>query len=336
MLTMALPLTERGLIARIRAEAAGQAADLVQGIGDDCAVFRQAGGERVSLVTTDTLVEGVHFDCRWHSPHLLGRKAVAVNMSDIAAMGGIPRFVLLSLAAPPQTEPAWLDALLAGFLAAVREYGALLIGGDTVKSGHELVLSVTVLGEAAANQVCYRAGAQIGDAVLVSGPLGQAAAGLALCQQGRQQENAAWQPLIAAHCDPQAQIALGRLLAESGRVHAMMDLSDGLATDLAHLCAESKVGAEVMAADLPLTAELREAAAACGVAPLDWALRGGEDYQLLVICGASEVEALRELAHQGLGATLTPVGRIVQGQGVTLLAADGRRDISYQGYDHFR
>lgn len=329
-------LSERGLIARIRAGAVGRSADLLRGIGDDCAVFRQAGGNVVSLVTTDTLVEGVHFDCRWHPPHLLGRKAVAVNMSDIAAMGGTPRFVLFSLAAPPTTEPIWLDGLLAGFLESVRGYGALLIGGDTVKSGHELVLSVTVIGEAPANEVCYRSGARPGDVVLVSGPLGQAAAGLALCQQGRQQENDAWQSLVAAHCDPAAQVALGRLLAASGLVHAMIDLSDGLATDLAHLCAESGVGAEIDNAALPITAELRSAAAVCRVAPLDWALAGGEDYQLVLTCAADEVTPLRQQAQERLGLTLSPVGRIVKGQGVTLLAGGNRRDISYHGYDHFR
>ncbi|MEW6501360.1 MAG: thiamine-phosphate kinase [Thermodesulfobacteriota bacterium] len=331
-----MALSERGLIARLRTEAAGEAPDLLRGIGDDCAVFRQAGGGLVSLVTTDTLVEGVHFDCRWHPPHLLGRKAVAVNMSDIAAMGGTPRFVLLSLAAPSQVDGAWLDALLAGFLASVREYGAILIGGDTVKSGREVVLSVTVFGEAPANEVCYRAGARAGDAVLVSGTLGQAAAGLALCRAGRQEENPAWQPLVAAHCDPLAQVALGRLLAESGKVHAMMDLSDGIATDLAHLCAESKVGAEIDSAALPLSPELRQAAAACGAEPLEWALRGGEDYQLLCTCAAGDAATLRHLARERLGLTLSPVGRIVAGQGVVLLDGGSRREISYQGYDHFR
>lgn len=329
-------LSERGLIAQIRAAASSQAADLLRGIGDDCAVFRQAGGELVSLVTTDTLVEGVHFDCRWHPPHLLGRKAVAVNMSDIAAMGGLPRFVLLSLAAPAQVDTAWLDLLLAGFLESVREHGAILIGGDTVKSGHEVVLSVTVIGEAPGNQVCYRAGARPGDAVLVSGFLGQAAAGLVLCQTGRQQENAAWQPLVAAHCDPQAQVALGRLLTASGKIHAMMDLSDGIATDLAHLCAESGVGAELDGAALPLSSELRQAAAACDVDPLAWALSGGEDYQLVLTCAAADADALRRLAQDRLGITLTTVGRIVADHGVVLLEGGGRREISYQGYDHFR
>lgn len=330
-------LSERGLIARLRAEAAaGETPDLLRGIGDDCAVFRQAGSEMVSLVTTDTLVEGVHFDRRWHRPHLLGRKAVAVNMSDIAAMGGTPRFALLSLAAPPATEPIWLDGVLAGFLESVREYGALLIGGDTVKSGYELMLSVTVVGEAPAMEVCYRAGAQPGDVVLVSGFLGQAAAGLILCQQGRQQENAAWQSLVAAHCDPKAQVDLGRLLAESGLVHAMMDLSDGLATDLAHLCAESGVGAEIDSVALPLSGELRQAAAACQGDPLVWAISGGEDYQLVFTCAAADADILRELARQRLGLILSPVGRIVAGQGVVLLDGSGCHDISYQGYDHFR
>lgn len=329
------PLSERELIDRIRAGAAGQADDLVRGIGDDCAVF-QLDNQRLALVTVDTLVEGIHFDRRWHAPELLGRKAVAVNMSDIAAMGGTPRFVLLSLAAPATIQPAWLEQLLDGVMAAIRDYGALLIGGDTVRSDHEAMLSITVFGEAAAGEVCYRSGALLGDAILVSGPLGQAAAGLALCRQGAAEQRLAWQPLVQAHCNPQAQVALGRLLAGSRRVHAMMDISDGLATDLAHLCKESGVGAEVDAAALPITPGLREAAAVCGADLLDWVLRGGEDYQLLFTCAADEVAELSRLARERLGTELHRIGRIVAGKGVALLANGKRSDITYQGYDHFR
>lgn len=324
---------EREIIARIR-QAAGSSEDLLLGIGDDCAVYKTAP-DRVSLVTTDTMVEGVHFDLRWHPPAELGRKAASVNISDIAAMGGLPRFALLSLALTQAIGSQELEAFMAGFLAVLSEHGMVLIGGDTVQGGQESVLSVTVLGEMAAAELITRKGARIGDVVLVSGFLGEAAAGLALCRRGLAREPG-WQPLVGAHLDPVPQVALGRLLAASGLVHAMQDLSDGLATDLAHICAESGVGAEVAAEKIPLSPLLREAAARCGQSPLDWALAGGEDYQLLCTADEQLVAPLCALVREKLGRELFAVGRIVAGGGVFLEEAGQRREISYQGYEHFR
>ena len=330
---MTRPGGEREIIARIR-QAAGSSGDLVLGIGDDCAVYK-TGPDRVSLVTTDTMVEGVHFDLAWHPPLELGRKAASVNISDIAAMGGLPRFALLSLALTPTFGSQWLDAFMAGFLAVLAEHGVALIGGDTVQSGHESVLSVTVLGEMEEAELLGRKGARDGDVVLVSGFLGEAAAGLALCRSGRAHD-LHWQPLVGAHLDPVPQVALGRVLAVSRLVHAMQDISDGLATDLAHICAESGVGAVVTAEKIPLSPLLRQAAETCGQSPLDWALSGGEDYQLLFTTGEQQVAALRSMVWEKTGRELFAVGRITAGQGVFLEEAGQRREISYRGYEHFR
>ncbi len=330
---MSRPVGEREIIARIR-QAAGNSGDLLVGIGDDCAVYK-AGPDRISLVTTDTMVEGVHFDRSWHPPVALGRKAAAVNISDIAAMGGQPRFALLSLALTSAFGGQWLDAFMAGFLAVLAEYGVVLIGGDTVQGGHESVLSVTVLGEMDEAELITRKGARAGDVVLVSGFLGEAAAGLSLCRLGLSHDSG-WQPLVSAHLDPVPQVALGRVLAESGVVHAMQDLSDGLATDLAHICTESGVAAVVVADKIPLSPLLHEAAKICGQSPLDWALAGGEDYQLLFTVGEQQVAELSSLVRAQTGRELFAVGRIVEGQGVFIEEAGQRREISYRGYEHFR
>ena len=330
---MTRPGGEREIIARIR-QVAGSSGDLLVGIGDDCAVYKTSP-DRVSLVTTDTMVEGVHFDLAWHPPLELGRKAASVNISDIAAMGGLPRFALLSLALTPAFGGQWLDAFMAGFLAVLSEHGVVLIGGDTVQSGHESVLSVTVLGEMAEAELLTRKDARVGDVVLVSGFLGEAAAGLALCRRGLAHEPG-WHPLVGAHLDPVPQVVLGRVLAASGLVHAMQDLSDGLATDLAHICAESGVGAVVAAEKIPLSPLLYQAAEICGQSALDWALAGGEDYQLLCTAGEHQVAELCKLVREKTGRELFAVGCIVEGQGVFLEEAGQRREISYRGYEHFR
>ena len=331
--------SERGLIARIRELAQGGAvsAGLVQGIGDDCAVFRAAGPD-LWLVTTDTLVEAVHFDLAWHPPRQLGRKCAAVNISDVAAMGGAPCFALLNLAVPPTCTAVWLDDFLAGFTEVLQEHRVILIGGDTVESGRPAVFSVTVIGAAVKGRVLYRSGASPGDSIWVSGPLGEAAAGLEFCRRGIR--TAKWQRLIEAHLDPSPLVQLGQILAGSGLVHAMIDLSDGLATDLAHLGAASGAGAEIDAARLPLSELLVEAAAFLEMPPLDWALKGGEDYQLLFTAPAAHDEALPRLVSERLARPIFRLGRITDDRGVFLCRQQGtdpaeRLDISFQGYEHF-
>lgn len=309
--------------------------DVIKGIGDDCAVLRKEK-KNCYLVSTDALIEGVHFDLSWHPPFLLGRKIAAVNLSDIAAMGGQPRFALLSVAFPG-TAPSWLDDFLLGFKAILKEYNTYLVGGDTVKSSNDLCINITIIGEAAGPDVLYRSSAEPGDLVLVSGCLGDAAAGLALCRAGlvdagREQ----WRQLVAAHLDPQPQVELGRILSESGHVHAMMDISDGLATDLSHICTASTVGAEVFQDALPVSGELQSAAAQLQKPTLDWVLQGGEDYQLLFTVSPDHEQELRSLVADKTAREIFTIGRIIEGRGVYLCSDKRRRDISYRGYDHFK
>jgi thiamine-monophosphate kinase len=329
-------LTEKEIIRQIRDRCPVTGGDLLRGIGDDCAVIRR-GADLVELVTTDSLIAGVHFDPAWHPPELLGRKAAAVNLSDIAAMGGRPRYAFLSLGLPADYRPEWLTSLMSGFLARLEESGTILAGGDTVSSPKGAVLSVTILGEAAADRVLLRSGAAVGDLILVSGPLGEAAAGLELCRRGDPDSTAAsWQPLRSAHLDPEPELDLGVVLAGSGMVSAMLDLSDGLATDLAHLCRESGVGAEVAAETLPLSDLLRQAAALLDGDARQWALAGGEDYRLLLTVPEDRQAALTGLVRRELGRELYPVGRITAAPGVFLVDRQGRREITDAGYDHFR
>jgi thiamine-monophosphate kinase len=330
---------ERDLIEQIRRLAGSGSADLLQGIGDDCAVIEKTA-ETVLLLTMDTLIESIHFDCSWHPPEKLGRKAVAVNVSDIAAMGGKPVFALLSLGLPAGFDEQWLAGFSSGLTAACREYDCLLIGGDTVCSPDRIALTLTVIGEMKKEQVLYRHGARPGDTVWVSGPLGCAAAGLDLFRSGEIPDIPELQPLLEAHLDPRARAELAVLLAQSGLVHAMMDLSDGLAMDLSHLCDQSKVGARIMAARLPDYSKLTAAADFLKQNPLDWMISGGEDYELLFTAAPADSEKLLKLITP-YDYGIYPVGTIVREQGVSLIRDPGtkgyghERNISYQGYDHF-
>ena len=308
---------------------------VIKGIGDDCAVLRK-DNKKCFLVTTDTLIEGVHFDLAWHPPFLLGRKTAAVNISDIAAMGGQPRFALLSMAFPV-AAPAWLDEFLAGFIGMLQEYDIHLVGGDTVKSPNDISITVTVIGEAAEGTISYRAGAVCDDLVFVSGALGNAAAGLALCRAGIPDDGLKqWQQLVGAHLDPQPQVQLGIMLAESGLVHAMMDISDGLATDLSHICTESGTGAEIIKEKLPISEELKSAAGKLVTPVLDWILKGGEDYQLLFIIPPEHEQDVCNLVREKKGQEIFCIGKIIESPGIFLVDGLSRKDVSYQGYDHFR
>lgn len=331
-------ISEVELIKRIRRQSSSPPLDLLKGIGDDCAVFipnGANGADALSLITTDTLVEGVHFNLTWHPPQLLGQKAAAVNVSDIAAMGGVPRFALLSLAVPTTMATSDLDAILEGFLSALARDGVSLIGGDTVRSEQGLTLSVTVIGEVERGQVLYRSGAKAGDQIWVSGWLGQAAAGLALYQHGRAELQGLYPGLRNAHLAPQPELTLGRALAQSGLVTAMMDMSDGLASDLGHLCEESGLKALVRAESLPISGDCQQAAQALGLAHQQLAISGGEDYSLLFTAPPAAGEAIAGLANHSAGGQLSIIGEMLEGQGVLLSQAGLTRHIEFQGFDHF-
>ncbi len=332
-----MALSERDLIEHIRKQAAASSArGLIKGIGDDCSVFGTSA-RGAWLVSTDMLVDGVHFTREWHPPRLLGRKSIAVNLSDIAAMGGVPRFFLLSVSLPPWLSSEWLFQWLEGVSAILSEYDCVLIGGDTV-SGQELNISVTVLGEQHPAGIIYRSGARSGDTVYVSGPLGSSAAGLEILKRtggDGLQRNSGWEILINTHLDPIPQVQLGQVLCASGCVSAMQDISDGLATDLSHICNESGVGAVIRGQRLPHLPELDEVCSALQLHKSDCILRGGEDYQLVFCVSRGREKDLEEYVKKAGNYVVYPVGTIEMGRGVSLEDDQGRRrDITFQGYEH--
>ena len=308
---------------------------VILGIGDDCAAIEIPGPDYL-LWTVDTMVEGVHFDLAYTSLSQLGWKSLTVNLSDIAAMGGEPRHALLSLGWPPARDRRLALEFAAGLAQAAREYGVAVIGGDTVASPFGLIVTVTLTGQVPADQMLRRAGAQPGDLIFVTGVLGEAAAGLEVLRQGLKLAPDLQEPLIEAHLRPRPHLRAGRLLAREHLATALIDTSDGVATDLYHICRAGRVGARINGMEVPVSPRVRAAAPDLGRDPLDLALTGGEDYLLLFTCPPEKSGRLpQSFSRAGLAAPLV-LGRIVPGDRVILKTAAGEVDISGRGYDHFR
>ncbi len=309
--------------------------DLIKGIGDDCAVIRPSDRQDL-VVTADMLVEDVHFNRSWHPPFALGRKAMAVNISDIAAMGGTPRFAFLCIALPGQLDQDWLVAFRDGFRSILSEYAITLAGGDTVR-GAKLNISITLLGSVPASRAVFRKGAGPGDSIYVSGHLGSAAAGLALCQSPHvcsALDERMVHPFLQRHLDPTPDLACGILLAQSGYVTAMQDISDGIATDLAHLCRHSDVGAEIDSLRIPGHEHLPGICAALNRNPMHMMVSGGEDYHLVFTVKAGEEQALEQYLAGKTNQAVYRIGTITSGSGVTLCTGKGKKDITFKGYKH--
>ncbi|MBX5467317.1 MAG: thiamine-phosphate kinase [Firmicutes bacterium] len=326
-------LGERGLIAAIHRLQKSPPRGYL-GIGDDAAVLPANG--QGWLVSTDMLVEGIHFDPEWTSPGQLGEKAVAVNVSDIAAMGGTPRGLLTSLSLPGHLPVAWVEAFYRGLAKALDEYGAVLLGGDTVGSLGPVVISVTVLGQAVEADPVLRQGARPGDRLVVTGRIGAARAGLALLRDGVRWpgRNVAERSVLTAQLLPKARVEAGLRLASLA--HAMTDLSDGLVAELLELTQFGGVGAKVWEDRLPVDGATREVAGRYRVEPSQWAYYGGEDFELLAAVPPSRVEeARRRLAECQL--TLTEIGVITDVPGVVAVRPGGREEPLSEGeiFDHF-
>ncbi|MHB8067113.1 MAG: thiamine-phosphate kinase [Desulfobaccales bacterium] len=326
---------ESALIAALHRLFGPPPAAVALGIGDDCAALAVAG-EDFLLWTVDTLIEKVHFDLAYFSLPQLGRKALAVNLSDIAAMGGEPLYILLSLGWPRDRDVAGALALGTGLAQAAKEYGVAVIGGDTVASPAGVVITLTLLGRVPRDEMLQRRGAGVGDRVFVTGPLGEAAAGLEILKRGLSLDAESQAALHSAHLDPRPQLQAGRVLARAKLATALIDLSDGVATDLGHVCLASGVGAHIASATAPVSSRVKTVAAYLGLDPLDLALKGGEDYQLLFTSPPEKAPALfQAFAQAGLPPPL-PLGEIIDSAGVFLETAEGEKEITGQGFDHFR
>ncbi|HEX8465294.1 MAG TPA: thiamine-phosphate kinase [Abditibacterium sp.] len=303
---------EFGLIERLRTQLATRAG-VQLGIGDDCAVLDSL---QTPILTMDALVEGVHFRRDWTSPRALGRKAMAVNVSDLAASGARPVAALVSLALGPDDDVAWVEQLYAGFEDAAREFDFTLVGGDTVKSRGDLMMSVALVGEVLNPNrgPILRSGAQIGDVILVSGSLGDSAAGLALLQAPETPvSDAAREFLLLRHHEPTPRLEIMRALLEidASAVHAALDLSDGLVGDGAHMAQSSDVSLHLDADLLPISSFGFEAALALEKSARDWALSGGEDYELLLALAPQRAQLLAKEVKKRCGVKLSPIGKCV-------------------------
>jgi thiamine-monophosphate kinase len=318
-----MPLGEFDIIARYFSRPASRD-DVLLGVGDDAALLAPPPGQAL-VAATDTLVEGRHF-LPGTPPSALGHQALAVNLSDLAAMGAEPAWCLLSLSLP-RADPAWLESFAAGLYVLAEQHDVALVGGDTVAG--PLVITVEVLGFVPPDQALRRSGARVGDAVFVSGTPGLAAAGLELLRSGAAGFESA-DPRVRRFLRAEPRLALGRALR--GIATAAMDVSDGLLGDLGKLAASSSVGAMIELENLPLDALLaqgtdRESALHC-------VLHGGDDYELLFTAPADAVGRLAGIAEAG-GCPLHRIGSVVAGAGVTCLREGRPVAIAGQGYDHF-
>lgn len=328
-------MAERAVIRRIR-QGATPADGVTVGIGDDCAVLEPTAGHRL-LATTDLLLEDVHFRRRYAEPADVGWKSLAVNLSDIASMGGRPRWALVALACPAETTLDEVDAFYEGARDVGSRHAVTIVGGDTTASPAGWLVNVTLLGEAVTPVL--RSGARTGDVVAVTGPLGRAAAGLAVLELPSAPDGVGAEALASvtsAHLRPAPRVAEGRWLADAGGVTAMIDLSDGLATDLAHVAEESGAHCRVEIERLPIDPATRDVAQALGADPLAWATGGGEDYELLLTCEARGLDRLSEGLERATGTRLHAIGTVTgPGSGVSFVDARGREVPVAGGFEHF-
>jgi thiamine-monophosphate kinase len=335
-------IAEKALIAKIRrlARTGGTNRAVVTGIGDDCAVLRlspsgrgrgeERGRENHTLVTTDFCLEGIHFRRDWHPAESVGHRCLARGLSDIAAMGGEPVAAFLSLALARDVPQSWVNRFVRGLISLAEKYGVTLAGGDTAESPTGILADIVVVGTVPRGKAVLRSGARPGDRIYVSGEVGGSAAALSQMRRLRKNTKGKLNPRqYPRHFFPDPRMELGRILREKGLASAMIDTSDGLSTDLAHLCEESGVGAELLAESIPRASvgkPLREV-------DLQFALHGGEDYELLFT-------ASKRIPSRIAGVPITQIGHITRRRKIFLMTEgeSGRAgyELEPQGWEHFR
>ncbi len=301
-------------------------ADLIAGVGDDAAVIRTAPEPApYLLVTTDILVEGSHFKRDWATAEQIGIKAAECNISDIAAMGGTPTWMFISLVLSRQTDAQWVKEVYAGIARSCRRHGVIVAGGDTTR-GPVNTINIALLGSVSPEHLRLRRQAEPGDLLMVTGTLGASAAALALLLKDKRPTPY----LLEKHLAPTCRMDASRHIASLA--HAMIDISDGLGSEVHHICRQSKTGASIDASAIPLHEDVKAAAKALGVDPLQFALGGGEDFELLFSIAPEKMEEL-----QKTGLICHPVGRVVEpAKGITLIDSHGSGTPLPGGYDHFK
>ena len=334
-------LGEFGLINRLSSRLKFRSSKLKIGIGDDCAVYTCAPG-KYQIATTDALLETVHFDLDTTSPEQLGRKSLAVNISDIAAMGGTPTLALITIGVPQKLTVSFLDKFYDGINQVSQKYGVVLAGGDTIASPNHLFINITVLGEVDRKRLFTRSGAKPGDKILVTGNLGDSALGLRLLKSPHHNWAGITQKMkvvIQKHLDPTPRMLESKILSRSGaKITSMIDISDGLVQDLGHICNNSEVGAILHNKQLPISPALKYICNHNNLDSNDFVLAGGEDYELLFTTSPKDVtKIIRQFRKTDTPVTV--IGEITSSKGELFLVHEsGRRDSlrNTKGYDHFR
>jgi len=323
---------EFGLIHRIRKGITSSDPALVQGIGDDVAVIEM--GKKALLITTDILIEDIHFDLSWTDPHQLGRKALAVNLSDIASMGGTPKYFLISIGLPKNLPLSFVSSFYRGLKKEATRFRVELIGGDTSLS-QKIVINICLLGEGRKKDLLFRRGARVGDDLFVSGTLGDAALGLRILQKKGKAKGA--EGLIKKHLSPRPRLELGQAIAKHHWATAMIDVSDGLLIDTSHLIQESGVGVRIWEDQIPLSRFYRKWVHSFSKDPFRFALSGGEDYELLFTAPPELRERISSLARS-LRIPITRIGEILPiKEGLHIIKKDGKDDSpSRLGFEHFK
>jgi thiamine-monophosphate kinase len=316
-----MDIGEQELLTAIAKVLSGSGPEIVIGVGDDAAVVMPGGGDQV--ITTDAMVEGVHFDRALTSARDLGYKAIVVSVSDIAAMGASPRTAVCALTLTDAVDSAWTMQLFGGMREACDEHAVWLVGGNLAR-GREIAAVTTLIGEVARGRAVPRSGARPGDLVVVTGTLGGSAAGRRIAGAPASSWSDDERAAIHRHVRPVARVGEGMALAHAG-ASAMIDISDGLAVDLSRVCRASGVGAAIQEIDIPVHP----------AATLDEALSGGEDYELLATLGFDSVEQVAAELLERSGVALRVIGEVVDGNAMTIEDAGGRRPLQPAGWDHF-
>jgi len=335
LILVAVEIAEKALIDRVRRLARSVNNPAVStGIGDDCAVLRLSGArgrerEKDMLVTTDFSLEGIHFRRDWHSPESVGYRCLARGLSDIAAMGGKPVAAFLSLALPRDVPQVWVKRFARSLISLAASNGVTLAGGDTAESPHGILADIVAVGTVPQGKAVLRSGARIGDLVYVSGELGGSAAAVRFMQKRtRKDQGRKLNPRdYLRHFFPEPRVELGSMLREEGLAAAMIDTSDGLSTDLAHLCEESGVGAEIHAELIPRARVGRPKQEV----DLQLALHGGEDYELLFTAPRS-----KRIPSRIAEVPITRIGQITRSKKIVLVDRGKVSKLEARGWEHFR
>ncbi len=320
---------EFNLIKRLSSNFLKTKRPVIVGIGDDSAVLNSSGN-RLQLVTTDMLVENIHFRLSTATPFQIGWKGLAANISDIAAMGGEPTYAFISIGLPKDTRVDFVDDIYSGMHEIADKYSVDVVGGDTVSSP-QVIINIALLGEVEPENYKLRSGAKKGDYIFITGDVGGSSAGLEILERQL--------PIKGTdkHLMPIPRVVEGRLLSQSGCVNAMIDISDGVSSEINHICEQSGTGAKIFLKDIPLSENTHEVARVIGKSPYDFALYGGEDYELLFTCRPDSASSVKELILKNCSTPLTCIGYITDNSEAVTIEDENGNSLLLRpaGYNHF-